>query len=64
MKLICIQTFLKKDLCFFGYGHFESLSVKIFVNLAAEDVEWPVRKVQRTWALIKIPREFRRTLQV
>lgn len=64
VKSICIQAFLKKDLCFFGYGHFEGLSVKIFVNLAAEDIGWPVRNVQRTWAVIKIPREFQRTLQV
>lgn len=36
------------------------LSVKIFVNLAAEDVALPVSKVPRTWALIKIPKEFQR----
>lgn len=64
VKSICIQAFPKKDLGFFGYGHFEGLSVKIFVNLVAEDVEWPARKLQRMRALIKIPREFRRTLQV
>lgn len=41
-----------------------ALSIKIFVNLATEDEALSVSKVPTTWALIKIPKELQRILQI